>query len=136
MQFEGMAIRLRGPAHEATDATKWATPGCRHPRRIPVAARGVVPELRALVNQATWTTVKATFREETRNPDQEAAVTARVASDTESEERGNPTWRPEGEFNPKMALDVVNSCNALSGARSDDLCFSQLQPTIRTQFGL
>ena len=54
---------------------------------------------------------------------------------TEPEEGSGPAWRPEGEFYPQVAFEVINSRNALSGAGSDGLRFSHLQSMIRTQFG-
>ena len=54
---------------------------------------------------------------------------------TEPEEGSGPTWRPEGEFNPQVAFEVIYSHNILSGAESDGLRFSHLQPIIRTKFG-
>ena len=44
-------------------------------------------------------------------------------------------WRPKEEFDPQVAVEVVNSRNALSGAGSDGLHFSHLQSIIRTGFG-
>ena len=52
-----------------------------------------------------------------------------------SEEGSGPKWRPEGEFEPQVAFEVVNSRNALSGAGSDGLCFSHIQSIIRTDVG-
>ena len=78
--------------------------------------------------------MKKKFPEEDRNSVQAAAVAARVASVTEPEKGSGPTWRPEGEFNPQVAFEVINSRNALSGAGSDSLRFSHLQSIIRTQF--
>ena len=46
-----------------------------------------------------------------------------------------PNWCPEEEFDSQVALDVINSRNALSGAGSDGLRFSHLQSIIRTGFG-
>ena len=58
-----------------------------------------------------------------------------MAGVTEPEEGSGPTWRPDGEFNPQVVFEVINSRNALSGAGSDSLRFSHLQFIIRTQFG-
>ena len=41
----------------------------------------------------------------------------------------------EEEFDPQVALEVINSQNALSRARNDGLRFSYLQATMRTDFG-
>ena len=54
---------------------------------------------------------------------------------TKLEEGSGLTWRPEGDFTPEVAFEVINSHNALSGAGSDVLRFSHPQPVIRTQFG-
>ena len=134
---EGAATRLPGPAPEETDPAKFerAASACRHQGGITVAARGLLAEPRAPGNYATWTTVKAKFPAEDRNSVQAAAVAARVASVTEPEEGSGPTWRSEGEFNPQVAFEAINSRNALSGEGSDGLCFSHLQSIIRTQFG-
>ena len=113
-----METRLRGPEHEATDVAKFerAASACRHQGGITVAARSLLAETRAPGNEATWTTVKAKFPGEDRNSVQAAAAAARAASVTESEEGSGPTWRPEGEFNPQVAFEVINSRNELSGA--------------------
>ena len=79
--------------------------------------------------------MKAKFPEEDRNAVQAAAAAARVASVTEPEGGSGPKWRPEGEFNPHVDFEIINSRNALSGAGSNGLCFSHLQSIIRTQFG-
>ena len=41
----------------------------------------------------------------------------------------------EEEFDPQVALEVINAQNAPSRARNDGLRFSYLQATIRTDFG-
>ena len=46
-----------------------------------------------------------------------------------------PKWRPEEEFDPRVALEVINSRNALSVAGSDGLRYSHFQSIIRTDFG-
>ena len=62
--------------------------------------------------------------------------TAAVAANaSDSEDGSGPKWRPDGEFDPQTALEVINSRNALSGAGSDGLRFSHLQSIIRTSFG-
>ena len=60
-----------------------------------------------------------------------------AASSTEPEEGSVPNWRPEKEYLyvSQVALDVINSRNALSGAGSDGLHFSYLQSIFRTGFG-
>ena len=133
---EGTATRLRGAARKATDAAKFerAARACRHQGGITVAARSLLTEPCTPGNEATWTTAKAKFPED-RNSVQAAAAAARVASVTEPEEGSGPTWRPEGEFNPQVAFEVIYSHNILSGAESDGLRFSHLQPIIRTKFG-
>ena len=67
---EGTATRLRGPAREATDAVKFerAASACRHQGGITVAACILLAESRAPGNEATWTTVKASFRKKTETP--------------------------------------------------------------------
>ena len=134
---EGTATRLRGAAHEATDAAKFerAASAWRHQGGITVVARWFLAEPRAPGNETTWTIVEAKFPEEDRTSVQAAAAAARVASVTEPEEGSGPTWRPEGEFNPQVAFEVIYSHNILSGAESDGLRFSHLQPIIRTKFG-
>ena len=97
--------------------------------------RGFLAEPRAPGNEATWKIVKAKFLEEDRNSVQEAAAAARMESVTEPGEGSGPTWRSEGDFNPQVAFEVINPCNALSGAGSDVLRFLHLQSITRTQFG-
>ena len=58
-----------------------------------------------------------------------------AANSTELEEGGVPNWRPEEGFDSQVALDVINSRNALSGVGSDDLRFLHLQSIIRIGFG-
>ena len=41
----------------------------------------------------------------------------------------------EEEFDPQVALEVINAQNAPSRARNDGLRFSYLQATMRTDFG-
>ena len=53
---------------------------------------------------------------------------------TEPEEGSGPTWRPEGEFNPHVAFEIINSCNPLSEAGSDGLWLSPLLSN-RIEFG-
>ena len=48
------------------------------------------------------------------------------ACGSDSEGGSGPKWRPEGEFDPQIALEVINCRNALSGAGSDGLRFSHL----------
>ena len=95
---EGTATRLRGAAHEATDAAKFerAASAWRHQGGITVVARWFLAEPRAPGNETTWTIVEAKFPEEDRTSVQAAAAAARVASVTEPEEGSGPTWRPEG----------------------------------------
>ena len=106
------------------------------PRGATVAARGLLADPRAPGNESAWTAlvVKTKFSEEDRNSVQEAVAAARVASVTEPEEGSDPTWRPEGEFSPMMASNVINSRNALSGVRREGLRLSHLQSIISTQF--
>ena len=84
---EGTATRLRGPAREATDATKVerTASACRHRGGMTVAARGLLAEPRVPGNEATWTTENAKFLEEGRNSVQATAAAARLASVTEPE---------------------------------------------------
>ena len=58
----------------------------------------------------------------------EAAAAAVATSSSHQEEGSVPNWRPEEEFDPQVALEVINSRNALSGAGRDGLRFSHLQP--------
>ena len=86
-------------------------------------------------NEATWERVKAKFLDEDHSSISEAAAAAVAASASDSEEGNGPKWRPEGEFDPQITLEVINSRNALSGAGSDGLRFSHLQSITRTSFG-
>ena len=65
----------------------------------------------------------------------EAATAAVAASVSDMEEGSGPKWRPDEEFDPQVAFEVMNSRNALFGAGSDGLRFSHLQSIIRTGFG-
>ena len=133
---EGTATRLRGGARKATEAAKFkrAASACRRQGGIPVAARGLLAEPRTPGNESTRTILKANFTEEDINSVQEAAAAARVASVTKPEEGSGYMRRPEGEFNPQMVFEVINSRNAISGAGNDGLRFSYLQTITRTQF--
>ena len=79
--------------------------------------------------------VKARFPEKDQTCVSEAAAAAVAASSSDPEEGGGPNWRPEEELDPQVAVEVINSRNALSGAGSDSLRFSHLQSIIRTGFG-
>ena len=45
---------------------------------------------------------------------------------SDSEEESGSKWCPEDEFDPQVALEVINSRNSLSGAGSDGLRFSHI----------
>ena len=79
--------------------------------------------------------MKAKFPEEDGNSVQEAAAGARLTSVTEPAEGSGLTWRPEAECNAQVAVQAINSHNALPVAGSDGLRLSHLQSIIRTQFG-
>ena len=100
-----------------------------------MAARSLLAEPRAPGNEETWERVEAKFPEENQACVSEAAAAAVAASSSDQEEGSVPNWRPEEEFDPQVAVEVVNSRNALSGAGSDGLHFSHLQSIIRTGFG-
>ena len=102
---------------------------------VTVAACSFLAELRTPGNEETWEHVKAKFPEEDQTCVSEAAAAAVAASFSGPEEGIGPNWRPEEEFDPHVALEVINSRNALSGAGSDSLCFSLLQSKIITGFG-
>ena len=98
-----------------------------------MAARSLLAEPRTPGNEETWERVKSKFPEENQVCVSEAGAGA--TSSTDQEEDSVPNWRPEEEFDPQVALEVINSRNALSGAGSDGLRFSHLQSIIRTGFG-
>ena len=100
-----------------------------------MAARNLLVEPRAPGNEETWECVKPEFSEEDQTCVSEAAAAAVVASSSNPEEGGSLNWRPEGEFDPQVVLEVINSRSALSGAVSDGLRFSHFQSIIRTGFG-
>ena len=56
------------------------------------------------------------------HPSPKQQLHAAVASSfSDPEEGGGLKWHPEEEFDPQVALEVINSRNALSGAGSDGL---------------
>ena len=114
---EGTAKRLRAAARKAKDAAKFesAASTCWHQGGITAASHGLLVEPHAPGSEAAWTTVKVKFPDEDRNSVQEAAAAARAATVTKPEEGSGPTWRPEREFSPQVAFEVINSRNALSG---------------------
>ena len=114
------------------DMFKRESSACRHRGGVAVAARSLLAELRTPGNKETLERVKAKFPEENQACVSEAAV---GASSFDQEEGSGPNWRPEEKFDPQVALEVINSRNALSGAASDGLRFSRMQSTIRTGFG-
>ena len=131
------SARRSNPAHEATGEAKFkghhqsaATRG-----GATVATRSLLAEPRAPGSEATWERVKAKFSDEDQTSIYESAVAVVEASASDSEKVSGPNWRPEGEFDPQVALEVINSRKALSGAGSDGLRFSHLQSIIRTDFG-
>ena len=99
-----------------------------------MAVRNLLAEPRAPGNEETSKCIKAKFPEENQACISEAAAAAVAAKSSDQEEGSVPNWRPEEEFDPQVALEVINSRNALSGARSDGLRFSHLQSIIRTGF--
>ena len=102
---------------------------------VTVAARGLLAEPRAPGNEEPWERLKAKFPEENQACVSEAAAAAVAASSSDQEEGSVPNWRPGEAFDPHLALEVIKSRNALSGAGSDGLRFSHLQSIIRTGFG-
>ena len=130
------SMRQIGQAREETDADmfKRASSACRHRGGVTVAARSLLAEPRALGNEQTWEHVNSKFPEEKQACVSEAAAAAVATSSIDQEEGSVPNWRPEEEFDPQVALEVINSRNALSGAGSDDLRFSHLKSIIRTGF--
>ena len=100
-----------------------------------VAARSLLAEPRAPGSEETWEPVKAKFPEEDQTAVCEAAAVAVAGSSYDPEEGSGPKWRPQEEFDPQGALEVINSRNALSGAGSDGLRFALLQSIIRTGIG-
>ena len=113
------STRHRGPTYEATDAAKCerASSACRHSGWVSVAAPGLLTEPRAHGDEVTWERIKAKF------PGRRPCVRFRVDSGSGGSKlhgtggRGCvPNWRPEEEFDSQVALDVINSRNASSGA--------------------
>ena len=131
------STRQSDHAGEETDADmfKRASSACRHRGGVTVAARSLLAEPRAPGNKETWERVKAQFPEENQACVSEVVAAAVAASFSDHEEVSVPNWRPEEEFDPQVALEIINSRNALSGAGSDLLRFSHLQSIIRTGFG-
>ena len=79
--------------------------------------------------------MKEKFPEKNQACVSEAAAAAVAASSSDHEEGSVPNWRLEEEFDPQVAVEVINSRNALLGAGSDGRRFSHLQSIIRTGFG-
>ena len=100
-----------------------------------MAARNLLAEPCAPGNEETWEPVKIKFPEGHQTCVPEAASAAVAASSSDPEKGCGPNWRPEEEFDPQVALEAINSRNALSGAGSGGLRFSHLQSIIRTGFG-
>ena len=97
--------------------------------------RESLAEPRAPGSEATWERVTHKFPDEDQTSVSEAATAAIAASTSDPEEGSGPKWRPDEEFDPQVAFEVMNSRNALFGAGSDGLRFSHLQSIIRTGFG-
>ena len=134
------STRRSGQARKETDADifKRASSACRHQDHrggVTVAARSLLAEPCAPGNEETWERVKSKFPEENQTCVSEAAAAAVAASSSDPEEGSGPNWRPEEEFDPQVALEVINSRNAFSEAGIDGLRFSHLQSIIRTGFG-
>ena len=70
--------------------------------------------------------MRAKFPEDNQGCVSEAAAAAVAASSSDQDEGSGPNWRPEEVFNPQVALEFINSSNALPGAGSDGLRFSHL----------
>ena len=77
-----------------------------------MAGRNLLAEPRTQGNEETWERVKAKFPEEDQSCVSEAAAAAVAASSSDPEEGSGPNWRPVEEFDPQVALEVINSRNA------------------------
>lgn len=95
----------------------------------------LLTEMRAPGSEATRERVKSKLPEKDQTTVSEAAAVAVAASASDWEGGSGPKWYPGEAFNPPIALEVIKSRNALSGAGSDSLRFSCLQLIIRTLFG-
>ena len=131
------STRQIGQAREETDADmfKRASSACRYRGGVTVAARTILAKPRAPENEEMWERVKSKFPEENQACVSKAEAAAVATSSTDHEEGSVTNWRPEEEFDPQVALEVINFRNAPSGAGSDGLQFSHLQSIIRTGFG-
>ena len=131
------STRQSGQAREETDADtfKTASSACRHRGGVTVAACSLLAEPRATGNEETWERVKAKFPEEDQTCVSEAAAAAVAASTSDLEEGSGPNCPPEEEFDPQVALEVINYRNALSGVGSDGLRCAHFQSMVRTGFG-
>ena len=105
------------------------------PGGVTAATRSLLAEPRAPGGEPTWERVKAKFPDKDQTSISEAAAASVEASGSGSQEGSGPKWRPEGEFDPQVTLEVINSRNALSGAGRDSLRFFHLQSIIRADFG-
>ena len=86
-----------------------------------MAAHSLLAEPRAPGNEETWERVNSKFPEENQACLYEAAAAAMATNSTDQAEGSAPNWRPEEEFDPQVALEVINYRNALSGAGSESL---------------
>ena len=84
-----------------------------------MAARSLLVDPRAPGSEETWERVKARFPEEDETCVSEAAAAAVAASSSDLEEGSSPSWHSEEEFDPQVALEIIHSRNAPSGAGSD-----------------
>lgn len=73
-------------------------------------------------SEAMCERVKTKFSDEDPTSVSEAATAAVAASAVDLEKGNCPKWRPEEVFGPQVALEVINSWKALSGAGCDGLC--------------
>lgn len=65
-----------------------------------------------------------------------AAAALVLANATEVKDGNAPPWRPDGEYAPRVVVDIIRSRNAISGPQNSDQRFSHLQPIIHTNIGL
>ena len=115
-----MGYTRRTPTRQSAKPTKRQTliyaRGRQHHAAIQggvtVAARSLLTEPRAPGSEETWERVKPKFPEEDQTCVSEAAAAAVIASCSDPEEGSGPNWRPEEEFDPQVALEVINSRNA------------------------
>ena len=131
------AARRRGAAATLSeeDTFRKASKACGHKGGVSTAARVLLAEKRAPATEATFEKLRDKFGEDDAGMVAAATEAAVAARKIALSSGGEGAWRPENEYDPATAIEVIMSRNALSAAGNDGLRASHLQQLVKTITG-